>query len=104
MDNSIATATNSGGGTVVSFGSGDRTPGGRTARSAQGRAGATNASRAQISSLRGRIRRQGTTGRSRAARERRALLERLDGAASRGGNIRRRVLANIARDLAALNG
>lgn len=102
MDNSIATATYEGGGTVVSFGSGDSAPGGRTARSAQGRAGNTNASRAQISSLRGRINRAGTTGRSRAARERRALLQRLDAAASRSGNIRRRVLAQIARDLAAL--
>lgn len=94
MDSSIATATNSGGGTVVSFGSGNR--GGRTQASARGRAGSTNASRAQITSLRARINRGGTTGRSRAARERRALLARLDAAASRQGNVRRRVLSQIA--------
>jgi hypothetical protein len=103
MELSITAATNSGGGTVVSFGAGDSTPGGRAAKSAQGRAGNTNASRAQITSLRARIRREGrVTGNSRDARGRRALLKRLDAAASKGGNIRRRVLAQIAVDLAAL--
>lgn len=100
MDSSMTTATNSGGGAVVSFGSGDRR--GRTQRSAVGRGGQRNASRNQVSSLRSRISRGGTTGPSTAARQRRALLKRLDAAANARGNINRRSLASIDSDLRAL--
>jgi hypothetical protein len=100
MELSIATATDTGGGLVVSFGSGNR--GGRTQASARGRAGNSNASAAQVRALRARIRRAGITGNSRAARERRALLQQIDDNSSRRGGIRRRILANIADDLADL--
>lgn len=100
----ITTATSGGGGDVevVSFGSGDS--GGRTQRSARGGQNARRvASRQQVSSLRSRIQRAGTTGRSKAARDRRELLQRLDASANRRGNRNRGGLAQIAEALREIN-
>ena len=94
-----ATQTDDGGDFIVSFGSGDT--GGRTQRSAQGRAGNTNASRNQIASLRGRVNRAVNSARprTRAARDLRALAQDLQNAPTSRGNITRRRLAALANRL-----
>ena len=101
--NASATATlTEGGALVASFGSGDS--GGRTQAIARGQRSRSSGA-GQVSALRGRIRRSGVEGRSAAARERRALLARLDAAASGGRNRTPRLgaLADIADALAAIN-
>lgn len=101
--NASATATlTEGGALVASFGSGDA--GGRTQAIARGQRSLASGA-GQVRALRSRINRAGTTGRSAAARERRALLARLDAAAPRraGGTPRLGALADIADALAAIN-
>lgn len=92
MFENIITATDGGGATVASFGSGDT--GGRTqARARAGNANA-NASARQVSAARGRISRAGIS-----ASARRRLLQEIDDNRRGRGGIRARVLANILDDL-----
>lgn len=93
-------ATEGGGATVASFGSGNE--GGRLQARATGSARRGNASAAEVRAVAARIRREGVTGRSAAARARRALLDQIDANRSGRGNIRRGILADIAADLADL--
>lgn len=94
MDNSIITATESGGGLMLaSFGSGDE--GGNLQRRAQGRARTQNASAGEVRAVRTAINRSNLS-----ARRKRLLAQEIQDNSTRNG-IRRGLLADI-RD--ALNG
>ena len=97
--NTIAAATpDVGGGTVVSFGSGDS--GGRLAASARGRGGRNNAGTGQVRSVRNEINRSNLS-----ARRKRQLLQEIDDNRNpRTGNINRGILRDILEEFRELIG
>lgn len=93
--NTISPATPSGGGLIVSFGSGDS--GGRLQARARGSARNANASAAEVRALRARINRSGLS-----AARRRQLIQEIQDNARGNGSIRRGILSDIASDFADL--
>lgn len=97
--NTVAAATpDVGGGTVVSFGSGDS--GGRLARAATGRGSQRNASPARVRAVVNEIRR----GTGLSQRRRNLLIKEIDDNRNARGNIRTGILADILADFRDLNG
>lgn len=102
MNTLFITATESGGDTVASFGSGNEA-GTSLQRRAKGPAKNATASPREVAALRRRISASGITGNSKAARARKALLQEIvDNSGRKGGGIRRGTLASIAADFADL--
>ena len=98
MEFTIAAATpDVGGGTVVSFGSGDS--GGRLARAATGSGRNRSASANRVRAVRNEINRSGLS-----ARRKRQLLQEIDDNRNARGNIRTGILADILADFRELIG